>query len=781
MAASSGLGGVGKTQLACEFVYRYGRYFHSVYWLNFGDPSGVPTEVAACGGVAGMNLRPEFYTLSLDERVEAVMAEWKGELPRLLVFDNCEDEELLDQWLPDTGGCRVLVTSRRATWDPSLDVTDLNLGVLDRAESVALLREYRSDLSTADSCLHAIAEELGDLPLALDLAGRYLKRYSREVTPTDYLADIRRPELLEHPSLRKARGISPTKHDMDVWRTFALSYRRLDNHEETDERAIRLLARIARLAPGQPMPEELLTLSLDPSGDLGARPSVPPTLVRDALEKLTEIGLLGEESDGTYGMHRLVAAFALAEVEDEEAQAAVEEACARAAGEAFSEGHPARQETLMPHVRLLAEEVFARVDGPASNLCMAASIGFHQLGNYDDALTYAQRGVDITAALYGPNDRVTLQRRSNVGTMLHSREEWDAAMAVFEEVLEAQEAHLGREDIDVAATLNNIGALFRRENRFHEMLPIYGRALSIRERVWEQTRREDPERRANAYRVAESYANMGALLMDLGRPRQAGPHLDSALSILGGEFGENHERNAGWLILRGAALRALGADPEAAESIRRALDIYDSVGMGDTVNAAGAIANLGALLAELAEEDGVYEEQRAPLREMAGGWLQGALTGSAQNYGDEHPLTGGLHGELGRLRDAQGATQDARRHWERAEACRQRNLQGADVEAAAATDAAAGWLIHWGLYKEAQVYLESVLVVRRDVLGERDFDTSTSLFKLGILFQRRRLDAQARSYLEQALALRERVCGRNHLAAEIVRDNLSLLDDGSPR
>jgi hypothetical protein len=31
VAASSGLGGVGKTQLACEFVYRYGRFFHGVY------------------------------------------------------------------------------------------------------------------------------------------------------------------------------------------------------------------------------------------------------------------------------------------------------------------------------------------------------------------------------------------------------------------------------------------------------------------------------------------------------------------------------------------------------------------------------------------------------------------------------------------------------------------------------------------------------------------------------------------------------------------------------
>jgi len=224
VAASSGLGGVGKTQLACEFVYRYGRYFHGVYWMSFAEPGGVPAEIAYCGGTGGMNLRPDFHTLPFEQRVRAVMAEWQSELPWLLVFDNCEDEDLLDQWLPRTGGCRVLVTSRRGNWDPSLGVIDLPLKVFSRQESLALLREYRPDLAPDDPHLNAIADELGDLPLALDLAGRYLVKYRSEVTPAAYLADIQRLELLEHPSLRRARGVSPTKHDMDVWRTFAVSY-----------------------------------------------------------------------------------------------------------------------------------------------------------------------------------------------------------------------------------------------------------------------------------------------------------------------------------------------------------------------------------------------------------------------------------------------------------------------------------------------------------------------------------------------------------------------------
>jgi len=49
-AAATGLGGIGKTQLACELVHRYGRFFAGgVFWLSFADPAAVPSEIAACG------------------------------------------------------------------------------------------------------------------------------------------------------------------------------------------------------------------------------------------------------------------------------------------------------------------------------------------------------------------------------------------------------------------------------------------------------------------------------------------------------------------------------------------------------------------------------------------------------------------------------------------------------------------------------------------------------------------------------------------------------------
>src|SRR5215472_13927203 len=118
-----------------------------------------------------MDLGPGIDSLPLAERVQRVQRAWQSPEPRLLVFDNCEDEALLHRWRPPTGGCRVLVTSRRAHWSPTLGVAVLPLDVLSRSDSVELLRHYRPDLEQGDPSLDRVADVLGDLPLALHLAG----------------------------------------------------------------------------------------------------------------------------------------------------------------------------------------------------------------------------------------------------------------------------------------------------------------------------------------------------------------------------------------------------------------------------------------------------------------------------------------------------------------------------------------------------------------------------------------------------------------------------------
>ena len=84
-------------------------------------------------------------------------------------------------------------------------------------------------------------------------------------------------------------------------------------------------------------------------------------------------------------------------------------------------------------------------------------------------------------------------------------------------------------------------------------------------------------------------------------------------------------------------------------------------------------------------------------------------------------------------------------------------------------------LVDWGLYDEALAYLERALEIHEDELGDRDFDTSAVLFKLGILHQLGGRNERARGNLQRALRARAEICGETHQATELVRENLRLL------
>lgn len=67
-------------------------------------------------------------------------------------------------------------------------------------------------------------------------------------------------------------------------------------------------------------------------------------------------------------------------------------------------------------------------------------------------------------------------------------------------------------------------------------------------------------------------------------------------------------------------------------------------------------------------------------------------------------------------------------------------------------------------------------MIREDELGDRNFDTSAVVFKLGILHQLGGRDERAREHLQRALRVRAEICGGTHPATDLVRENLRLLD-----
>jgi tetratricopeptide (TPR) repeat protein len=421
--------GYGKTQLAAEFVHRYGQFFRGgVFWLSFSDPAAVPAEVAACA--MGLIAPADFGGLPLEDQVRLVLAAWQSPLPRLLVFDNCEDEALLASWRPPTGGCRVLLTSWRADWDAALGVQALPLDVLSRAESVALLRKLRPDLAEGDLDLHAIAAELGDLPLALHLAGSFLKQYRAEITPSVYLAELHSTALLGHESLQGIDlTISPTNHELHAGRTFALSYERLHPNDATDTLALALLARAACFAPGEPIPRDLLLATVE-APDAAARRHASR-----ALKRLGALGLLEAVADVALRLHRLLATFVRATVEDTDALAVVEQVMIERATELNSKGYPAPLLALQIHLRHLTDTALVRRDEMAARFCNELGYYLRMIGDLAGARPYLEQALAIRHEMLGERHPDTAQSLNNLGYLLQARGDLAAAWPYLEQAL----------------------------------------------------------------------------------------------------------------------------------------------------------------------------------------------------------------------------------------------------------------------------------------------------------------------------------------------------------
>jgi tetratricopeptide (TPR) repeat protein len=510
-AAASGLGGIGKTQLASEFVHRYGQYFAGgVCWLSFADPAAVPTEVAACGGPGVLALHPQFHALPLADQVQLVQAAWQSPLPQLLVFDNCEDEALLAQWRPPHGGCRVLVTSRRARWEPSLGVQLVLLGILQRDESLALLRHHRPDLRADDADLNAIAAELGDLPLVLHLAGSFLARYRQVVTPAAYLTQLRQPSLLAHRSLQGwqlSRDLSPTQHEQHVARTFALSYDRLDPADPIDAQALALLARAAHFAHGQPIPRALLLTTIKGAED------TPEVAVQteDALGRLLDFGLLESDATGVVRLHRLLAAFVEAIAQDAAAQAAVEDVLLAEAERLVNAGYPSPVLVLHPHLRAVTEAAQRREDTRAAGLATVLGDSLYLIGDYAGAQPSYERALALGEQALGSEHPEVATSLRNLATLYYTQGRYAEAEPLYQRALAIWEQGQGPQHPQVATSLNYLALLYQAQGRYAEAEPLHQRALALREQALGP---QHPQ-------VAESLNNLAVVYYYQARPGSA--------------------------------------------------------------------------------------------------------------------------------------------------------------------------------------------------------------------------------------------------------------------
>ncbi|GAC1701243.1 MAG: hypothetical protein PVS3B3_28650 [Ktedonobacteraceae bacterium] len=564
--AISGLGGIGKTQIAVEYAYRYHDKYQAILWVTASSYDTLLTNFVMLAAVLDL---PEQKEQDQGIVVRAVKR-WLVTHERwLLVLDNVEDPVMVADFLPTQGGTGSFLLTTRLQSVSSI-AQSIKVEKMEVDEGVIFLLR-RTNTVTLDKPLSEQPEDnrhqareivllLDGLPLALDQAGAYIEETQCSFSTYLDIYNTHRKELLQR------RGRLPIHHPEPVAATWSLSFEQIEQESLVAADLLRLLAFLGPDA----IPEEIIT---EGAAELG--PTLNPIAsdslgLNAAIELLLRYSLLRRDAKAKLlSIHRLVQAVLKDGMEKEQQRLWAERAI-RAINKAFPEVELktwAQCQRCLPHAQIAAEYVteyeFA-FPGAARLLNQAANyLSTH--AQYVQAETLLKQALAIREQVLPTNHPDIASTKSDLGLLYLTQGKYQQAEPLLEHALAICDQALGREYPDTAASLNNLALLYYAQGKYALAGNLYRQALHIRERVLEP---EHPD-------IAQSLNNLAEFHTMQGEYKQAEDLYLRAQETQERVLGPEHLDVARTLNNRALLYRSKGEYQKAEKFYTQALSIQE--------------------------------------------------------------------------------------------------------------------------------------------------------------------------------------------------------------
>lgn len=637
----TGVGGIGKTSLAREYAEKFWRLYRDLLWVQ-ADRAPLANEFARIAIELRLIQHP---SKDVNEDASAALRELNARTPRLLILDNAIDEQSVQRWLPTTGACKTIITSRFTGWSPVMHAIGIEVLTREAARDL-LTRRSRLDSGSQLRGADQLAEELGYLPLALEHAAALMRKLRVDFDHYLTLYGMQRQKLLAE------RFLGGTQYSDSVATAWSTTIAHLS------ERSKSILKLISHLAP-EDIPVSLLEKAewMPRSFALRTRralqlilrmlfriqtKAVPDSLaLRQALGELAEYSMIQFQRDAI-GVHRLVQAVQM----DEQSKQSRRAWAKRAVVAVYHAFPTADYENfvqcarLLPHARVAGAAVsrWKFRFGQAALLLNQVAIYLERRGQYAEAEPLYLQAVEIwRLSLLGRFNPYLAIGLSNLGLLYNEQGNYSAAEQVLHRALALRRKFRQKCDPQVATILSGLAIVHKSRGDLAAMEACYLEANKIqRTTVGEHDQQ-----------YAEGLSNLAGVYGDTKRYSDAERFYREALEITRQTSGDNHPKFAQmsqnlavlyYRLERYAEAESLYCDALAKRE--------ESLGV-DHPDLAYILTNLGKL----------YRDQKK--HEQAISVLVRAAKIRRDTFGDKHPELARTLSYLGTVYEACGKSKEA--------------------------------------------------------------------------------------------------------------------------
>ena len=608
----SGLGGMGKTELAIYFAQRQGK----AHFVRFTESFSRTVSGPIAQGIEGLNLLDPYGKMRPEAELyrEALAVLQACGEDELLIIDNADRDEGTFDDLKDEAyealrsmNMQLLITTRFPVTG-AVDVEQLS------REELRRIMARHIDIPVAE--MDQLIEAVNGHTLTVDLMARTMDESFDEVDTSTMLAALRGAlDQPDYPEVGRDRKDEQMRIDAHLSALFNVVRR-----PEAERRV-------------------LACATLLPEGGMETKIFSRCVADKDALKNLVKRGWLRRD-DRRITIHPVIRAVARKELtpNDRECGAFLTALWKQYDKKDFD----AQRNAQMAEVFSTASEWLEDAQGDwadhgreillwlgkpneAMALCkkvletrqnapnpdqakIAAALNdmghlYRDLGKYEECFDYVWRAFEIRRELLTEDDPDLAMSYNNVGVAYSALGKYQEAQEYDLMALELRKRILPEDHPDLALSYDNVGAAYHDMGEYHQALEYAEQALEIRRRVLPP---DHPD-------MARSYNNVGETYHAMGEYHQALEYKERALEIRRRVLPPDHPEVASSYDRVGVTYHEMGQYHQALEYKEQALEIRRRVLEPDHPDVASSYHEIGVTYHEMGRYQQALEYQEKAL------------------------------------------------------------------------------------------------------------------------------------------------------------------------